>query len=435
MKYFVTTINKYSALLLVAVCLAVQLLSSSAGAAIPVNRASGNLLNLDLKVLVARKPIYFILVEKDFQRLRVLEHDGRLNVVAEYFVATGENFGRKKTEGDSKTPEGVYFITKSYVDKKITVFGNRAFHLNYPNIYDRSEGRSGNGIYIHGTNKELRSNSTNGCITLNNNDLGDLAQYLSVGSTPVIVVSSLYDDPGSKGLYPNLTDNNFSLARELLISENKRDDFEFVNLFLIRAEGQTVVAGEYKTGKVASQSHYSAAYLDISQEKGWFVAARGPGSDTFKTGPEEAVPTVEKMVADAGKVSFLEQQAWSTLWEPTNEDTYLNWYRDSLSKTEMTAGPLPSDAGTSSLAEKGLNSESTSTYGLIVLVACISLGSVLILKRAYPRRGGSGTRADDRLIQQRRLAEALEHEQKIASIQKELDQAKESLRTAEEHML
>ncbi len=117
-----------------------QLVSS----AIPVNRVSGDLLNLDFNVFVAARPIHLILVEKDYQRLRVLRHDGRLKVVAEYFAATGESFGPKETEGDSRTPEGVYFITKRYIDNKVTVFGTRAFHLNYPNVFDRDDGRGGN---------------------------------------------------------------------------------------------------------------------------------------------------------------------------------------------------------------------------------------------------------------------------------------------------
>jgi hypothetical protein len=46
----------------------------SAFAAIPTAPENGSLLDLDLRVFVAGKPINLILVEKDRQRLSVLEH-------------------------------------------------------------------------------------------------------------------------------------------------------------------------------------------------------------------------------------------------------------------------------------------------------------------------------------------------------------------------
>jgi murein L,D-transpeptidase YafK len=110
------------------------------------------------KAAVAKEPLYLILIEKNLQRLRVLEYDDGLRVVADYPSATGENFGIKEVSGDSKTPEGIYFITQIFKDDKITIFGDKAFHLDYPNFFDREAGRNGDGIYIHGTNKDLLIN-------------------------------------------------------------------------------------------------------------------------------------------------------------------------------------------------------------------------------------------------------------------------------------
>ena len=107
-----------------------------------------SLLNLDWRVFIAAKPIYCILVEKDRQRLLVLRHDGRIQVEAEYRVGTGAHTGPKREEGDSRTPEGVYFITKGYLDHKLSVFGTRAYHLNYPNYFDLRRGRTGFGIFL-----------------------------------------------------------------------------------------------------------------------------------------------------------------------------------------------------------------------------------------------------------------------------------------------
>lgn len=132
----------------------------------------------------------FLLVEKKQQKLKLFEQGATLRLLKEYTCATGENFGNKRTAGDSRTPEGIYFITEIYEDKKITVFGSRAFHLDYPNVFDSHAGRQGDGIFIHGTNKKLAPNSTNGCITLDNGDLDDLAPYLEVASLPILILDA-----------------------------------------------------------------------------------------------------------------------------------------------------------------------------------------------------------------------------------------------------
>ncbi len=136
------------------------------------------------------EPSHFIVVEKRYQKLKLFEQKDSLKMLKEFTCATGENPGTKKTSGDARTPEGIYYITEIYEDKRITVFGSRAFHLDYPNIFDRQAGRVGDGIFIHGTNKKLIPNSSNGCITLNNSDLDELAPYLSVHTIPVIILDT-----------------------------------------------------------------------------------------------------------------------------------------------------------------------------------------------------------------------------------------------------
>lgn len=145
---------------------------------------------LDLLFYAAEGPAHFLVVEKKHQKLKLFEQGAVLRLLKEYTCATGENPGNKRNSGDSRTPEGIYFITEIYEDKKITVFGSRAFHLDYPNIFDSHAGRLGDGIFIHGTNKKLAPNSTNGCITLDNRDLDELAPYLAVNTLPVIILDA-----------------------------------------------------------------------------------------------------------------------------------------------------------------------------------------------------------------------------------------------------
>ncbi|MBF0497163.1 MAG: L,D-transpeptidase family protein [Deltaproteobacteria bacterium] len=134
------------------------------------------------------KSFYIILVDKSAQELHVYQYAGGAYTQKKTFpCATGENNGHKLKEGDKKTPEGIYFIVSYYHDNKKTVFGYKAYHLDYPNPFDRLHGSKGDGIWIHGSNKSLKTRSTNGCIVLKDQDLDELTTYIKLGETPVIV--------------------------------------------------------------------------------------------------------------------------------------------------------------------------------------------------------------------------------------------------------
>ncbi len=155
------------------------------------NELESNGAKMSLNFFTSNGPSYFLVVEKSSQQLSLYQHDQELTLIRKFSSATGETPGTKAFSGDSRTPEGIYFITEVYEDNKITVFGSRAFHLDYPNVFDKHSGHRGDGIFIHGTNKTLEPFSTNGCITLDNKDLDELAPYLAVNSIPVIIVDKI----------------------------------------------------------------------------------------------------------------------------------------------------------------------------------------------------------------------------------------------------
>jgi murein L,D-transpeptidase YafK len=234
-----------------------------------------HLLNTIFEVAMVNEPVHMILVNKTSQQLQVLKHNGSLKVVAQFPCATGENPGTKVTSGDACTPEGVYFITKIFKDKKISVFGNRAFHLDYPNIFDSLNGRNGDGIYLHGTNKQLVPNSTNGCITMKNEDLDQLVRYLDKEETPIVIVQDL-NRFGSKSAI-GLTADDFKLARTLLLPpEIDPDHIQYDSLYLINYGNQAVVVGDfvYQQHENARRRGYSRAYLEFNPAQGWLSRKR-----------------------------------------------------------------------------------------------------------------------------------------------------------------
>ncbi len=140
----------------------------------------------------------FVLVaELEQGRLRVFEKFSgtRLEQVASYPITIGKQGFGKTVEGDERTPIGVYRITSQLNDQQLDDFyGQTAYPLNYPNVWDRLNDFTGSGIWLHGVEDDsvrrpLRD--SDGCIVLSNADLKDLGQYLNVGYTKVLGVPKI----------------------------------------------------------------------------------------------------------------------------------------------------------------------------------------------------------------------------------------------------
>jgi hypothetical protein len=71
------------------------------------------------------------------------------------------------------------------------MFGDRAIHLDYPNAFDMDQSRNGNGIFLHGTNQSLQPRSSNGCISMRNEDIALVGELIQEQVTPIIIVENL----------------------------------------------------------------------------------------------------------------------------------------------------------------------------------------------------------------------------------------------------
>lgn len=134
-------------------------------------------------------PTYAFLVDKSEQRLYLYQQeiDGP-KLIKTFVCTTGENSGGKKRRGDKRTPEGVYFFTRMIESKKMSsIYGIRAFPMDYPNFLDRMDYLKGDGIWLHGTDKPLTPYSTNGCIVLDNRDVAELSHYIRLRQTPIVI--------------------------------------------------------------------------------------------------------------------------------------------------------------------------------------------------------------------------------------------------------
>ena len=133
-----------------------------------------------------------LVVDAKRSRLYVYENlAGHLRFVADYYITQGKLGVEKSRAGDQKTPLGVYYITSHLPGAKLSDFyGSGALPINYPNEWDKVNGRSGSGIWLHGTPSDSFSRpplDSDGCIVLTNPDLKKLSESVEIGKTPVVI--------------------------------------------------------------------------------------------------------------------------------------------------------------------------------------------------------------------------------------------------------
>ena len=118
-----------------------------------------------------------------------------MQLVADYYISVGKAGTLKNVEGDQRTPLGVYYITSNLDPKSLKDFyGSGALPISYPNVLDTKRGKTGSGIWLHGTPPNQFSRppqATDGCVVLANPDLNHIIRTVEVRTTPVVIASQL----------------------------------------------------------------------------------------------------------------------------------------------------------------------------------------------------------------------------------------------------
>lgn len=124
-------------------------------------------------------------------RLIVFKNDEeRLEEIKNFYASIGVAGFGKQHEGDQKTPVGVYRITGFIPGGKLHErYGPGALPIDYPNELDQFYKRTGDGIWVHGTEPGSVNRAplaSDGCLSLANSDF--LALHRLIGNTPSIAV-------------------------------------------------------------------------------------------------------------------------------------------------------------------------------------------------------------------------------------------------------
>ena len=127
-------------------------------------------------------------VHKADRKLYLLHNEKVLKV---YDVGLGgQPVGHKETEGDGKTPEGLYYI--SYKNPRSTY--HLSLGISYPNDNDRANAAAlgkptGGDIYIHGgpLKRTTKQDWTAGCIAVSDRQIEEIYAMIKPG-TPIFLL-------------------------------------------------------------------------------------------------------------------------------------------------------------------------------------------------------------------------------------------------------
>ncbi|MBA4319890.1 MAG: L,D-transpeptidase [Flavobacterium sp.] len=166
----------------------------------------------------------FIIINKANMTLSQYSYKGEL--LHQFKVATGKNFGDKIKKGDCKTPEGVFAI-EEVVDASTWTHDFKDDDLGtiagaYGPYFIRLKVNGQKGIGIHGThdNSSLGKRASEGCIRLNNKDLSALV--MNINTNAVVVITPGVDDVAinSNPELPNNTDKVILAEKVIETKEN-----------------------------------------------------------------------------------------------------------------------------------------------------------------------------------------------------------------------
>ncbi len=138
---------------------------------------------------------YVFVVDKSLRKLMVYERDGEtIKKIEEMTADIGKNNKRKIKKDDHATPEGIYFFQEKKTNPEIpfSLYGKMAFTMDYPNLFDKVEGKTGSGIWLHSVPDDVPlTRGSRGCVVVRNDEIVKLEKYISFKQTPILIFDQI----------------------------------------------------------------------------------------------------------------------------------------------------------------------------------------------------------------------------------------------------
>jgi murein L,D-transpeptidase YafK len=141
---------------------------------------------------LSKRNKHAIAIDTAKARLYLFQNTGNgTRLLADYYISVGKAGVGKNVEGDLRTPLGVYFITSNLDPKSLPdLYGSGALPVSYPNVLDVRRGKTGSGIWLHGTPSTQftrEPQATEGCVAMANPDLDRIIRTVEIRTTPVLI--------------------------------------------------------------------------------------------------------------------------------------------------------------------------------------------------------------------------------------------------------
>lgn len=203
---------------------------------------------------------YIVVASLSDASLSVFENiNGFLQQRLKFPISIGKKGFHKRKEGDQKTPVGVYRITSHIADEQLDeLYGSAAYPLDYPNVWDKRNKRTGSGIWLHAMPRGVTSRPTfdsDGCVVLNNEQIAELAPYLDVGRTKVVLTEKLdWIEAGSQTVLQDELSAEIEAWRLAWQSQSQADYIKYYSEDFKVANHNIITWSEYKARVNASKN-------------------------------------------------------------------------------------------------------------------------------------------------------------------------------------
>lgn len=131
-----------------------------------------------------------MIADKTERKLYFFESEETLTAPVSYEIDIGKKDGAKTKRNDKKTPEGIYLLQKKMTQPEIPFdqYGSLAFTTDYPNVFDKFENKTGDGIWLHSVPDKVPLNrGSKGCVVLRNENIQKLSDLISLNKSHLII--------------------------------------------------------------------------------------------------------------------------------------------------------------------------------------------------------------------------------------------------------
>lgn len=139
-------------------------------------------------------PFTFV-VDKAKRTLSVYEwQNNQPKLVSEFPTDIGKKTGDKTKQNDHRTPIGIYFLQKEMTQPEIPfeTYGSLAFTMDYPNIFDQRDEKTGYGIWLHAVPDSVPlTRGSRGCVVVRNDVIKGLKKFIKLEQTPVLIFDNV----------------------------------------------------------------------------------------------------------------------------------------------------------------------------------------------------------------------------------------------------